>query len=308
MVSCAIVTAQPTSTSTHNAHRSPPDAPRSDYPHPTPGSPHGPPTPVSEETDGEPPPDQRGKPTESTGAGQTPAPGPRPTHWFDRPPDPGPRTQVLATASTKGGVGKTTIVVALAGALAARHTDRQIIVYDIDRQDLGSATSWLDATADQLPNLVWANGNPKQLADTEFDPTSIVIVDTPPSTENLRAVVDIARLADLVLIPGSVDEADITVQTARLLDAEAPGIPYAAVFTRSLASTVGSEESQQLVLSMADVEVPIAGHIRQTRAISSARPNGLLPTETTGQAADHAGLDIARLAGWVEEWIAPHAS
>lgn len=131
-----------------------------------------------------------------------------------------PLMHVIVVANLKGGVGKTTVSVNVACALAAKH---RVALVDADAQ--ASASDWL--TAD-VPNVTVL---PLPLeAETERGVTAwtqqvrglshdYVVIDCPP---HLSAVTGAALgLADLVLLPCGPSAADVraTARTVELIRA-----------------------------------------------------------------------------------------
>lgn len=125
---------------------------------------------------------------------------------------------VIAVANLKGGVGKTTVAVNLACAMAARH---RVALVDADAQ--ASAADWL--TADDLPVEVLAlpleaeteRGVTAWTASIRQLPHDVVVIDCPP---HLSAVTGAALgLADLVLLPCGPSAADVraTARTVELI-------------------------------------------------------------------------------------------
>lgn len=203
-----------------------------------------------------------------------------------------PRPPRIVAVSTKGGVGKTTTIVTLATMWAER--TGQALVWDTDDQDEGSALAWLDATADKVPGLLWKRGTAVELAAVADNLTVPLFVDTPPRIGD-EALGVVARLADLLVIPGSLDERRTIVQTARALDVLAPGRPYVAVITRSLSTSLASSAGGDIVRQLHAAGVPVAGSIRHTTTVARLPVEGRLPTEIVGAMADPVAADLAAL-------------
>jgi len=202
----------------------------------------------------------------------------------------------IAAVCSKGGVGKTTISLSLAGEYS---TYEPVLLFDADPQDEGSAANILDRSADAFSDLSWTSGSPAALIDQLPGLTVPIIIDTPPAITS-TTVQALLQAVDLVLIPGSLDETRVITQTARTIDAVAPGVVYAAVLTRStvqsLTSAEGTAELEALARPVTEGGggVPIAGFIRHTREISRGLKQGLLPHEIPRQ-RDAVATDIQGL-------------
>lgn len=104
---------------------------------------------------------------------------------------------IIAVASQKGGAGKTTLVMALAGqAMAA---GQRVVVLDLDPQ--ASVSTWSDQRPeDAAPTVasIQATRLPQELT-LAHKIADLILLDTPPHSEPTTLAV--ARAADTVLIP-----------------------------------------------------------------------------------------------------------
>lgn len=182
--------------------------------------------------------------------------------------------KVIAILNQKGGVGKTTLAVHLATALARKK--RSVILLDADPQ--GSALDW--AAARQGNPLFPVVGLPKSSIHKEL-PTlagnyDIVVIDGPPR------VYDVARsaimAADLVLVPVQPSPYDVWA-AKEIIDllTEAsvfkPSIRKAFVINRKIANTaIGRDVAQAL----SDYPIPVlSSAICQRVAFAESATQGL---------------------------------
>ncbi|MCH9019361.1 MAG: ParA family protein [Proteobacteria bacterium] len=134
-------------------------------------------------------------------------------------------TKKLIVGSLKGGVGKTTVAVNLACALA--DGTRTVVLVDLDAQ--GTATEWLEAghlpiTGQGLPlentggvrRWVESEQGVKRLVEQVLSvDADLGIIDLPPHLSAIAAAA--LTLADLVIIPCGASVADVSA-TAKTLD------------------------------------------------------------------------------------------
>src|SRR3954447_8120646 len=122
--------------------------------------------------------------------------------------------KVLSVASTKGGAGKTTIVMALAGTLAAEGLDVAVVDADPNRAYI----SWAEAVYEGPALRVRAEADETRLAEAIDElaaAADLVIVDT-AGFGNRAALLAIAA-ADAVLVPCTPSRADVE-QAAKTLE------------------------------------------------------------------------------------------
>ena len=121
--------------------------------------------------------------------------------------------KVLTVASTKGGAGKTTIVMALAGTLAAEGLRVAVVDADPNR----AYASWAEAAYEGAPVAVRAEADEARLAAAidELAPAAdLVLVDT-AGFGNRAALLAVAA-ADAVLVPCTPSRSDVE-QAAKTL-------------------------------------------------------------------------------------------
>jgi chromosome partitioning protein len=128
--------------------------------------------------------------------------------------------RVLTVASTKGGAGKTTIVMALAGTLAAEGLRIAVVDADPNR----AYASWAEGAYEGPPVAVRAEADEARLAEAidEVAPEAdLVLVDT-AGFGNRAALLAMAA-ADAVLVPCTPSRADVeqAAKTLQLVDGAA---------------------------------------------------------------------------------------
>ena len=128
--------------------------------------------------------------------------------------------KVLTVASTKGGAGKTTIVMALAGTLAAEGLRVAVVDADPNR----AYASWAEGAYEGPPVAVRAEADEARLAEAidEMAPEAdLVLVDT-AGFGNRAALLAMAA-ADAVLVPCTPSRADVeqAAKTLQLVDGAA---------------------------------------------------------------------------------------
>lgn len=108
--------------------------------------------------------------------------------------------KLVAVVSQKGGAGKTTVVMQLAGGLAAQGC--RLAIADLDPQE--SAMRWSELAAASGSGIPLALGLSGERLDKRFrdmrSECDVVLADCPPSIEHPHTLAAL-RSADLVLVP-----------------------------------------------------------------------------------------------------------
>ena len=117
--------------------------------------------------------------------------------------------KIIAVVNQKGGSGKTTVSMQLAGALARRRN--KVLVVDADPQ--GTATRWAASALDETPfpasvvGLSAASAKVHREVKKFIDDYSYIIIDCPPAADSPipQSALLIADLALVPLIPSPLD-------------------------------------------------------------------------------------------------------
>lgn len=207
---------------------------------------------------------------------------------------------VLTVASTKGGAGKTTIVMALAGTLAAEGL--QIAVVDADPNC--AYASWANEAYEGHPITVRAEADEARLAEAidELAPiTDLVLVDT-AGFGNRAALLAIAA-ADAVLVPCTPSRSDVEQAAKTLHLVQGAGraarrpIPARVVPSRVKHTTAVTKHAVA-ELDAAELPRTMAG-ISDRVAFAEMTFSGRVPA--SGDAGQEIALLIAELRslGWI---------
>ena len=135
-------------------------------------------------------------------------------------------SQIIACGNLKGGVGKTTIAVNLACALATRGHD--VVLLDLDPH--GGAAAWaaagrLPAEVEAAPVEGHASGRWPARAGELSGEGRLVVLDLPPL--HMPTLAAALMIADAILVPVTPSrlDASATRQTLRMIDVTRAGRP-----------------------------------------------------------------------------------
>src|SRR5260370_580578 len=226
--------------------------------------------------------------------------------WGQRQPaapgSPSPRRRVVIVAflNQKGGVGKTTLALHVAGAWAAQ--GKRVVVIDADPQ--GSALDWSEQRAKEgLPRLFGVLGLARDTLHVEAPEiardVNHVLID---GSSRIAALMRSAMLAaDLALVPAQPSPFDgwASCETLRLLQ-EAhifrPRLVARFVLNRCAANTVIARETAE---ALAKHEPPVlASRVGQRVVFADAARTGRLVSEVPR--SELAAREIAALAAEIE--------
>jgi chromosome partitioning protein len=207
---------------------------------------------------------------------------------------------IIAFVNQKGGVGKTTLALHVAGAWAAR--GRRVVVIDADPQ--GSALDWSEQRAKEgLPRLFGVLGLARDTLHIEApeiarDVNCVLIDGSSRSTALMRSAM---LAADLAVIPAQPSPFDgwASAEMLRLLQEARtfrPRLIARFVLNRCGARTVIARE---IVEALANHEPPaLASRIGQRVVFADAARTGRLVSEMPR--SERAGREVAALAAEIQ--------
>ncbi len=118
--------------------------------------------------------------------------------------------RIITIANQKGGAGKTTLTMSIAGALAMR--SHKVLVVDADAQ--GTATQWAGSAPEAKPfpatviSLAHAKGKLHQMLKPLVADYDFIVIDCPPSVEE-QASQSALLVSDVCLVPLQPTPADL---------------------------------------------------------------------------------------------------
>lgn len=203
--------------------------------------------------------------------------------------------RVIAFASRKGGVGKTTLVGHLA-VEAERRGAGPVALVDTDPQ--GSLAAWWNERKAETPLFVRVELPvlERQLEELHAHGIKLVMIDTPPSVDHIERVIEVANV---VLIPARPSPHDLRSVAATVDLVEARNRRMAFIVN---GASVNSKISTEAVVALAEHGrvAPVIVHQRVNFAASMTDGRTAGEVEPGSKAAE----EIEELWGYVDKLVA----
>ena len=198
-------------------------------------------------------------------------------------------TRIIALAATKGGVGKTTLSVAL--AVHAAHMGQKIALLDRDPQE--SLADWYDRRMQDMGSdgalnlkLFEVDSTQEAIGLITAQGFDYLIIDTPPAVTGL--IEDAIAMADLVVVPSRVSGLDLRAVAPMIDLCQHMDRPLALVFN-SVSKAPKDLAGARSYLASEGVRV-LESTVAQRKAYVAPMTTGRGPTEMPRSEEAHTEL------------------
>lgn len=204
--------------------------------------------------------------------------------------------KTILVANPKGGAGKTTLAVNLAGALAT--AGASVALWDLDRQK--SALQWLDVRGGQGARIerLDARGRDAVAVDKRAE---WLVMDSPAGLhgKNLEHAI---RLADTVLIPVQPSLFDMAATSdflRSLLAERGKKARSLAIGIVGMRVDVRTRAASTLEAFLSQFDLPVTAYLRDTQLYANAAFNGLTIFDLPDYLARREAIQWKELLGWL---------
>lgn len=199
--------------------------------------------------------------------------------------------KVIATASQKGGSGKTTLSVHL--AVAASKRGLKTLILDTDPQ--GSSTAWGKAREYSYPMVAECTvpNLPELIKAARFDEYDLVIIDGAP--HNTASVDKVISMADLAVIPVKPTLLDLHAVQDTIQKVKRSDKPFTFVLNECKARSIEVAEASDFLSDQGEVAPQRIG---DRTAYSRALAKGMAVIEF--EPSSKAAAEIEALYDWIE--------
>lgn len=206
--------------------------------------------------------------------------------------------KIIVVANGKGGVGKTTTSMALAGILAEHY---KVLAVDADVQ--GSLSWWVDRGEQKMGFDLVQETDPLLLGKLkQVEEYELVVVDTPPALKSESLAAAIAA-ADYLLLPTPPAPMDLAILVETVRRAVVPsGVAHRVLLTR--VDPRSWTEAQAAQNTLKELGIPACKTvIRAYKAHERAALDGVPIVQWRGKHAKEAQADYRKVADEIErDW------
>lgn len=206
--------------------------------------------------------------------------------------------KIIVVANGKGGVGKTTTTMALAGIFAEKH---KVLAVDADPQ--GSFSWWVERSEQKIGFDLVQETDPLLLGQLrKIEGYELIVVDTPPAL-NSESLATVVAAADYLLLPTPPAPMDLTALIDTVKRAVLPvGVAHRVLLTRVDPRSWGEAREAQNTLS--ELGIPACKtFVRAYKAHERAALEGVPITQWRGKHAREAQADYRQVANEIQrDW------
>lgn len=204
--------------------------------------------------------------------------------------------KILVVANGKGGVGKTTTTMSLAGIFSERY---KVLAVDADPQ--ASLSWWMERERQKTNFDLVKETNPLILGKLrKIEGYELIVVDTPPALDS-EALSAVLAAADYLLLPTPPAPMDLTALIQTVRQAVLPvGVAHRVLLTR--VDSRSSEEAREAQKTLKEVGIPACKtFIRAYKAHERAALEGIPITQWRGKNSLQAQTDYRKVADEIQQ-------
>ena len=204
--------------------------------------------------------------------------------------------KILVVANGKGGVGKTTTTMSLAGIFSDRY---KVLAVDADPQ--ASLSWWMERERQKTNFDLVKETNPLILGKLrKIEGYELIVVDTPPALDS-EALAAVLAAADYLLLPTPPAPMDLTALIQTVRQAVLPvGVAHRVLLTR--VDSRSSEEAREAQNTLKEVGIPACKtFIRTYKAHERAALEGVPITQWRGKNSWQAQADYRKVADEIQQ-------
>ena len=204
--------------------------------------------------------------------------------------------KILVVANGKGGVGKTTTTMSLAGIFSERY---KVLAVDADPQ--ASLSWWMERERQKTNFDLVKETNPLILGKLrKIEGYELIVVDTPPALDS-EALAAVLAAADYLLLPTPPAPMDLTALIQTVRQAVLPvGVAHRVLLTR--VDSRSSEEAREAQKTLKEVGIPACKtFIRAYKAHERAALEGIPITQWRGKNSLQAQTDYRKVADEIQQ-------